>query len=82
MKSHFLYRLIKKNTFPDILTVLTPYLQTVGLPLTLPVQVAADEVVGNIPSPELHVDAIIDPVIEPSVAILLDQEVVNPQLLA
>ena len=82
MRSHSISGLIKKNPFPDISTVPTPYLQTVGLPLILPVPVAADELTGNIHFSELHHDAIIDPVIEPSVAILPDQEVVNPQLLA
>ena len=82
MKIHSISGLIKKNTSPDIPTVLTPYLHTVGLPLILPVPVAADELAGNVPSPEPHVDAIVDPIIEPSVAILPDQEVVNPQLLA
>ena len=60
MKSHSIFGLIKKNTFPDIPTVLTPYLQTVRLQLILPVQLIADEMTGNIPSPESHVDAIID----------------------
>ena len=82
MKSHSISVLIKKNTFPDIPTVLTPYLQTVGLPLILPVSVTTDELEGNIPSPEPHNHAIIDPVIGPSMAILPDQEVVDPQLLA
>ena len=82
MKSHFISGLIKKNRFPDIPTVLTPYLQTVGLPLTLPVPDASDELAGNIPIPNPHVDAGVDPIPEPSVAILQDQEVVNPQLLA
>ena len=81
MKSHFISGLIKKNRFPDIPTVLTPYLQTVGLPLTLPVPVAADELAGNIPFPNPQIDAVVDPILEPSVAILQDQEVVNPQLL-
>ena len=78
MKSHFISGLIKKNRFPDIPTVLTPYLQTVGLPLTLPVPDAADELAGNIPFPNPHIDAVVDPIPEPSVAILQDQEVVNP----
>ena len=52
MKSHSISGLIKKNRFPDIPTVLTPYLHIVGLPLTLPVPVAADELAGNIPFPE------------------------------
>ena len=78
MKVHSIYGLIEKNAFPDITTVLTPYLQTVGLPLILLVPVAADELAGNIPSHEPHVDAIADPLIEPSMAILPDQEVVNP----
>ena len=82
MKSHFISGLIKKNRFPDIPTVLTPYLQTVGLPLTDPVPDAADELAGNIPIPNPHVDAGIDQIPEPSVAILQDQEVFNPQLLA
>ena len=82
MKSHFIPVLIKKNRFPDIPIVLTPYLQIVGLPLTLPVPDAADELAGNILIPNLHVDAVVDPIPEPSVAILQDQEVVNPQLLA
>ena len=82
MKSHSISGLIKKNRFPDIPTVLTPYLQTVGLPLTLPVPVAADELAGNIPFPNPQIDAVVDPILEPSVAILQDQEVVNPQLLA
>ena len=81
MKSHFISGLIKKNRFPDIPTVLTPYLQNVGLPLTLPVLVAADELAGNIPFPNPQIDAVVDPILEPSVAILQDQEVVNPQLL-
>ena len=53
-----------------------------GLLLILLVPVAAYELTGNIPSPEPHNDAIIDPVIEPSMAIVLDQEVADPQLLA
>ena len=48
MKSNFISGLIKKNHFPDIPTVLTPYLQTVGLPLTDQVPDAADELAGNI----------------------------------
>ena len=82
MKSHFISGLIKKNRFPEIPTVLTPYLQTVGLPLTDQVPDAADELAGNIPIPNPHVNVGIDPIPEPSVAILQDQEVVNPQLLA
>ena len=82
MRRHSISGLIKKNPFPDILTVLTPYLHIVGLPLILPGPVAADELTGNIPSPEPQVNAVIDPIIEPSVAILPDQEVVNPQLLS
>ena len=81
MKSHSISGLIKKNTFPEIPTILTPYLQTLGLSLILPVSVAVDELEGNIPSPEPHNDTIIDPLIEPSVTILLDHKVVNPQLL-
>ena len=48
MRSHSISGLIKKNPFPHIPTVLTPYLQTVGLPLILPVPVAADELAGYI----------------------------------
>ena len=70
MRSHSISGMMKKNPFPDIPTVLTPYLQTVGLPLIFPVPVAADELTGNIPFPEPHVNAVVDPIIEPSVAIL------------
>ena len=66
MKINSISGLIKKNAFLDIPTVLTPYLRTVGLPLTLQVQVAADEPAGNVPSHEPHVDAIVDPIIKPS----------------
>ena len=53
-----------------------------GLPLTDQVPDVADELAGNIPIPNPHVNVGIGPIPEPSVAILQDQEVVNPQLLA
>ena len=62
MKIHFISGLITKNRFPNIPTVLTPYLQTVGLPLTDQVPDASDELAGNIPIPNLHVNVGIGPI--------------------
>ena len=65
MKSNFISGLIKKNHFPDIPTVLTPYLQTVGLPLTDQVPDVADELAGNIPIHNPHVNVGIGPILSP-----------------
>ena len=67
MKINSISGLIKKNAFPDIPTILTQYLQNVGLPLTLQVPIAVDETTDNVPHPEPHVDELVDPLIEPSV---------------
>ena len=82
MKIHSISGLIKKNVFPDILTILTPYLQTVGLPLTLHIPVVVGEPAGNVFHPEPNVNEVVEPIFEPLVSILQDHEVINSQLLS
>ena len=66
--------MIKKNALPNVPTVLTPYLQTVRLPLIPQNPVAEGEPAGNVLNPELNVhvnpEPIGTPIVEPPSGLL------------
>ena len=77
MKTNAITELIKRDPYPTIPIVLTPYLETVQLPLIPPGPTAAFEPACIIADPILNAD----PIVEAPVAILQDHEVENPQPL-